>query len=70
MPPLPADSIHARACKLKCEKNLTRPQLFARNGWLKRGEALASPLSMSMEVDPMRAMLIAVGHYRQEWTVF
>ena len=22
MPPLPADSIHARACKLKCEKNL------------------------------------------------
>ena len=45
-------------------------QLFARNGWLKRGEALASPLSMSMEVDPMRAMLIAVGHYRQEWTVF
>lgn len=45
-------------------------QLFARNGWLKRGEALASPLSMSMEVDPMRSMLIAVGHYRQEWTVF
>ena len=28
MPPLPADSIHARACKLKCEKILTRP-LFA-----------------------------------------
>ena len=26
MPPLPADSIHARACKLKCEKILTRPQ--------------------------------------------
>ena len=25
MPPLPADSIHARACKLKCEKILTRP---------------------------------------------
>ena len=24
MPPLPADSIHARACKLKCEKILTR----------------------------------------------
>ena len=27
MPPLPADSIHARACKLKCEKILTRPVL-------------------------------------------
>ena len=30
MPPLPADSIHARACKLKCEKILTRP-LFMNN---------------------------------------
>ena len=29
MPPLPADSIHARACKLKCEKILTRPLLIA-----------------------------------------
>ena len=28
MPPLPADSIHARACKLKCEKILTRPITF------------------------------------------
>jgi len=28
MPPLPADSIHARACKLKCEKILTRPALI------------------------------------------
>ena len=27
MPPLPADSIHARACKLKCEKILTRPSM-------------------------------------------
>ena len=27
MPPLPADSIHARACKLKCEKILTRPKV-------------------------------------------
>ena len=35
----------------------------------KRG-GIGLPLSMSMEVDPMRAMLIAVGHYRQEWTVF
>ena len=29
MPPLPADSIHARACKLKCEKILTRPETAA-----------------------------------------
>lgn len=28
MPPLPADSIHARACKLKCEKILTRPEVM------------------------------------------
>ena len=28
MPPLPADSIHARACKLKCEKILTRPYIY------------------------------------------
>ena len=30
MPPLPADSIHARACKLKCEKILTRPDTTQR----------------------------------------
>ena len=38
MPPLPADSIHARACKLKCEKILTRPApskgLHPLRGWL------------------------------------
>lgn len=28
MPPLPADFIHARACKLKCEKILTRPAVL------------------------------------------
>ena len=42
MPPLPADSIHARACKLKCEKILTRPLvvLFEKAlGIGKRGEA-------------------------------
>ena len=31
MPPLPADSIHARACKLKCEKILTRPTKVRKN---------------------------------------
>lgn len=35
MPPLPADFIHARACKLKCEKILTRP----------RGQPLFVPFS-------------------------
>ena len=34
MPPLPADSIHARACKLKCEKILTRPHGQLHNGKL------------------------------------
>lgn len=32
MPPLPADSIHARACKLKCEKILTRPKRKIQQG--------------------------------------
>ena len=32
MPPLPADSIHARACKLKCEKILTRPAALRSGG--------------------------------------
>ena len=31
MPPLPADFIHARACKLKCEKILTRPLFLNAN---------------------------------------
>ena len=39
MPPLPADSIHARACKLKCEKILTRPAVS--KPWI------PSPLSRS-----------------------
>ena len=40
MPPLPADSIHARACKLKCEKILTRPSWYAIN-------TMAKDLSLS-----------------------
>ena len=45
MPPLPADSIHARACKLKCEKILTRPVLIYnhRRGMLVRGRAVSKP---------------------------
>ena len=33
MPPLPADFIHARACKLKCEKILTRPEAHFQHGF-------------------------------------
>ena len=36
MPPLPADSIHARACKLKCEKILTRPRELEDDGLILR----------------------------------
>ena len=41
MPPLPADSIHARACKLKCEKILTRPLEYY---------LLVSPLAEELEI--------------------
>ena len=51
MPPLPADSIHARACKLKCEKILTRPDftLFRRvtlDGWTYVDAAKAAGISL------------------------
>ena len=41
MPPLPADSIHARACKLKCEKILTRPTGGDPHPTLGQGHGLA-----------------------------
>ena len=47
MPPLPADSIHARACKLKCEKILTRPTPAGR----KRYRASESKRSFSENVN-------------------
>ena len=59
MPPLPADSIHARACKLKCEKILTRPlcvgahiQSSTRNAcpWTSGVEALDSLTFVTIHV--------------------
>lgn len=48
MPPLPADFIHARACKLKCEKILTRP--FAPRVWpLTMDKAVPIPYIESTE---------------------
>ena len=45
MPPLPADSIHARACKLKCEKILTRPMGGAPAVCTKERARTAEPLA-------------------------
>ena len=48
MPPLPADFIHARACKLKCEKILTRPLGFVMGGHsflpvgIEKGQSISS----------------------------
>ena len=59
MPPLPADSIHARACKLKCEKILTRPEPAGETSPLdgaqrrKNGELLH--LAIRRPVPPRRA---------------
>ena len=46
MPPLPADSIHARACKLKCEKILTRPVGTDRNTVRKYYDEIRSELGL------------------------
>ena len=47
MPPLPADFIHARACKLKCEKILTRPLIERVDVF--RGYELKIKFSISVE---------------------
>ena len=53
MPPLPADSIHARACKLKCEKILTRPRPAP---WTERSDAkTAGCCNLQSVVPPRRA---------------
>ena len=52
MPPLPADSIHARACKLKCEKILTRPGAGRR--WRPQGvKRLEAPTELAGETSPL-----------------
>ena len=55
MPPLPADSIHARACKLKCEKILTRPR--CRNRLSKSAKKNTPYYKHSMAGINMAAML-------------
>ena len=61
MPPLPADFIHARACKLKCEKILTRPlQTKVRKNldttWTERSDAkTAGCFNLQSAVPPRRA---------------
>ena len=44
MPPLPADSIHASACKLKCEKILTRPHCMELEAHFQHGFSLGMML--------------------------
>lgn len=59
MPPLPADFIHARACKLKCEKILTRPGRFTPPEHVKSkgGGRLQQPELQKERHDVSRAFL-------------
>ena len=64
MPPLPADSIHARACKLKCEKILTRPHfvslLSVIGGW---GGVLPPHFGQKKSRRPFSDFLLGVPLY-------
>ena len=53
MPPLPADSIHARACKLKCEKILTRPHPYIH---ILRCDSLQVVGELELNTDPLQAV--------------
>ncbi len=55
MPPLPADSIHARACKLKCEKILTRPVVD------NRPEELLAGISAAFAPRPQMGQAVPPG---------
>ena len=57
MPPSPADFIHARACKLKCEKILTRPSFYASVECLEHG------------LDPMTTNLVVADAGCTEKTI-
>lgn len=63
MPPLPADFIHARVCKLKCEKILTRPRVRGVSGvsrargaapWTERSDAKTAGCSIWQSAVPPR----------------
>ena len=54
MPPLPADSIHARACKLKCEKILTRPAIIVSD--MARQEDVTEALKAANQMEWVRRM--------------
>lgn len=56
MPPLPADSIHARACKLKCEKILTRPHEISQERYIITAikEALGKSVTKGMRIHNSR----------------
>ena len=49
MPPLPADFIHARACKLKCEKILTRPIPHLESSLPLCQQRVPTPLQMALK---------------------
>lgn len=61
MPPLPADSIHARACKLKCEKILTRPAKTLAQGNFISPEHVKS-LSVSIKITTPDGVVIFMEH--------
>ena len=52
MPPLPADFIHARACKLKCEKILTRPRVITASPYLTFNENTATCMADCKSTNP------------------
>ena len=61
MPPLPADSIHARACKLKCEKILTRPKGHPKRQSNKVHQFIISPVEQhSKKPDITREKILAL----------
>ena len=65
MPPLPADSIHARACKLKCEKILTRP-FWPKAKTLAQGNFISpehvKSLSVSIKITTPDGVVIFMEH--------
>ena len=65
MPPLPADFIHARACKLKCEKILTRPKhippCYCLVKLMRQAAFLACPLKLKERRVPIGTRLLLLS---------